>query len=83
MSWSWSRDQDIKTFGLKTETKTKTSVGKTETKTKTSLGKIETKTFASFLFSVLIYIQGDTQKNTPPRKAQYLGDALLDHSTNF
>ena len=51
-----------KTSVSKTETKTKTSVGKTETKTKTSLGKIETKTFASFLFSVLIYIQGDTKK---------------------
>ena len=35
MSWSWSRDQDIKTFGLKTETKTKTFFLKTETKTKT------------------------------------------------
>jgi len=47
MSWSWSRDQDIKTFGLKTETKTKTSVGKTETKTKTFFFKTETKTKTS------------------------------------
>ena len=45
-----------KTSVGKTETKTKTSVSKTETKTKTSLDKIETNTFASFLFSVLIYL---------------------------
>ena len=79
-----------KTFFHKTETKTKTSAGKTETKTKTSLGetktktslgKIETKTCASFLFSVLI--QGDSKKNTPLWKPQYLGDALLDHNKNI
>jgi hypothetical protein len=47
MSWSWSRDQDIKTFGLKTETKTKTFFLKTETKTKTFFFKTETKTKTS------------------------------------